>query len=974
MPSPSRVFRIIPIMLACLTAPAWSRVPERVEHAAPAIAAQIAARTGSPARQIALARAPSWLAFQRRHGDWRATWNEATATPHRAFGRGIPLAGFSGDAAGLDRAVRGFVAEHPDLFAGVPDLELAGAHRARGVWYVRYRQEIHGTPVLFSDWEFRVAADGRLMMFGADAHRADAVSAVRPAIDGAAARAAAVEGLAFDPATDRIEGGERLYYVPALRDGRDVLRLAYEVNVRVTNPRAAWLTLVDAVDGSVLYRQDRIRHALVQGTVTGQIHPNLPTDARITVPFENAWVTVGAGMDTTDATGHYERDVAGMVTVASQMSGPYVRVLRQDGGTGANFSKSVTAPITENIAWTTGNSLDSERDAFYHANLTRDYILGFDPGYTANDAQIDAKVNFLDDECAAWWDYADNSLNFTSAGAYCPNTATVPEIVSHEYFHSVMDRLYFQQGAPFGMVNSALHEGLADAMVGLMTDDPLIGDGFEGPGSWLRDISVVRRWPEDATPSSHETGLILAGALWDLRQAIGLSAVRQLSHFALYGLADDPDPGTAMSEYFIEMLVADDDDANLSNGTPNFGNIVSIFNDHGIGTAFFINIQHTVLDDQSTNGPYPITAQVQYTGPFGSLASVTLFYSVNGLPYASQPMTPTGNPDEWGGEVPATSGAIVNYYIASTESNGGGAEEPQGAPDRDHHVFVAGPAFPLLLVDMEIDPGWTIGAAGDNATSGFWVHADPVGTVAQPEDDHTPVGSLCFVTGNANPGDFPGVNDVDGGRTTLLSSIFDATGWADPIISYWRWFSNNTGDSPNEDPWRVAISNNGGTSWVTVENTMASELGWRRVVFFIEDYLAPTNNMRMRFAATDTLGGSLVEAAVDDWALLAFTPGVDVPGRPAPRSLWLAPASPNPFRDGTQIRYTLPAAGRIAIDVFDIHGRMIRRIAGGMQAAGTHAARWDGRDDGGRPVSSGPYFVRLAHDGRTVSQAVVRVR
>jgi hypothetical protein len=422
------------------------------------------------------------------------------------------------------------------------------------------------------------------------------------------------------------------------------------------------------------------------------------------------------------------------------------------------------------------------------------------------------------------------------------------------------------------------------------------------------------------------------------------------------------------------VLVADDDDANLSNGTPHFTDILNVFNNHGIGTAFFLNIAHTALDDQPSNGPYPITALVEYTGPIGALTGVSLHYSMNGLPYDSVPMSPTGNPDEWGGEVPVTSGAIVRYYIGATESYGGTAEDPQGAPDKAQHSFVAGPAFPVFFYDMEIDPGWTIGAAGDNAISGIWVQADPVGTPAQPEDDHTPVGTQCFVTGNANPGDFPGVNDVDGGRTTLLTNIFDATGWADPIISYYRWFSNNAGDWPDEDPWRVGISNDGGSSWVTVENTFNSELDWRRVLFFIRDYVTPTNNMRMRFAANDTLNGSLVEAAVDDWSMLAFTPGVGVPDPPAPRALALAPASPNPFRNGTELRYTLPTAGRVTIEVFDINGRAIRTLASEAQTAGPHSALWDGRDDRGHTVPSGPYFVRLVHDGGTVSRAVVRIR
>src|SRR5206468_7515808 len=98
-----------------------------------------------------------------RHGSWNAMWNEATGTPHRALGPGIALDGYADDPAAVDQAVRGFIAANASLFGGPVDLATAAVHRAGNIWYVRYRQTIGGVPVLFSDWEFRVAANGRLV-------------------------------------------------------------------------------------------------------------------------------------------------------------------------------------------------------------------------------------------------------------------------------------------------------------------------------------------------------------------------------------------------------------------------------------------------------------------------------------------------------------------------------------------------------------------------------------------------------------------------------------------------------------------------------------------------------------------------------------------------------------------------------------------------------------------------------------------
>ena len=87
---------------------------------------------------------------------------------------------------------------------------------------------------------------------------------------------------------------------------------------------------------------------------------------------------------------------------------------------------------------------------------------------------------------------------------------------------------------------------------------------------------------------------------------------------------------------------------------------------------------------------------------------------------------------------------------------------------------------------------WSSGASGDTATTGIWTRVDPVGTAAQPEDDHTPAGLKCWVTGQGSAGGGLGDNDVDNGKTTLLTPILDLTSYPDPHISYWRWYSNDT--------------------------------------------------------------------------------------------------------------------------------------------------------------------------------------
>ncbi|MCD6505393.1 DUF3160 domain-containing protein [Candidatus Poribacteria bacterium] len=78
----------------------------------------------------------------------------------------------------------------------------------------------------------------------------------------------------------------------------------------------------------------------------------------------------------------------------------------------------------------------------------------------------------------------------------------------------------------------------------------------------------------------------------------------------------------------------------------------------------------------------------------------------------------------------------------------------------------------------------------------------------------------------------------------------------------------------------------------------------------------------------------------------------------------LLPNYPNPFNPETWIPFWLPKDGEVEIRIYDITGHLIRNIDLGRKHAGLYmsvgkAARWDGRDNTGQPVSSGIYFCEL---------------
>jgi hypothetical protein len=70
-------------------------------------------------------------------------------------------------------------------------------------------------------------------------------------------------------------------------------------------------------------------------------------------------------------------------------------------------------------------------------------------------------------------------------------------------------------------------------------------------------------------------------------------------------------------------------------------------------------------------------------------------------------------------------------------------------------------------------------------------------------------------------------------------------------------------------------------------------------------------------------------------------------------------ARPNPFFGATELTFTLARPSRVTLSIYDVAGRLVRRLVDEERAAGGHPASWDGRDAQGRVVPAGVYFSRL---------------
>ena len=146
------------------------------------------------------------------------------------------------------------------------------------------------------------------------------------------------------------------------------------------------------------------------------------------------------------------------------------------------------------------------------------------------------------------------------------------------------------------------------------------------------------------------------------------------------------------------------------------------------------------------------------------------------------------------------------------------------------------------------------------------------------------------------------------------------------------------------------------------------------------DFNPQSFRTRIFFRTTDALGldGAfrIVGAEGGSWsqaspAAAEITQATMPVGTPAPRVL---PARPNPFSDATDIAFELPAARHVNLRVYSATGRLVRTLVDATLPLGLHRAPWNGRDEAGRVVASGIYFVKFSTGDVESTIRIVRLK
>lgn len=115
--------------------------------------------------------------------------------------------------------------------------------------------------------------------------------------------------------------------------------------------------------------------------------------------------------------------------------------------------------------------------------------------------------------------------------------------------------------------------------------------------------------------------------------------------------------------------------------------------------------------------------------------------------------------------------------------------------------------------------------------------------------------------------------------------------------------------------------------------------------------------------------------APDTLLSYAYPEPTPVPGAPESRGNALLSAFPNPSIDGAiHVRYRIPSGESFALRIFDLTGRRVKTLAAGSGVAENATIPWDGRDEGGRAVASGSYFLRLESERTSATERIVLIR
>jgi cysteine-rich repeat protein len=746
---------------------------------------------------------------------WRASWDRDTGVPAWLWGSYVDAPGAVGDPAIAARVARSFLAQHIAVIAPgaqAAEFTLVANQLDDGIRTLGFAQTYRGLPVIGGQLAFVFARD-RLFAIS---------SSALPHVS------APVSGHAILPL---VRGGSIAYHAVEVRDagvGADAVRVYV------------------GSDGREVAREGRVMNA--SGTLKYNASVRHPGGAREDFPAPFVNVIVNTIPTTTSATGTFMWTGTTSATVAPSVVGTYVRVVNQAG---LLATASLTVPPGGVGTWDLASDElgDAQLSTYIYGNIAKARARIVNPSIaTWLDAQLDFYVNETG-SCNAY--STGNDVHFFRKDAMCENSGRLADVVFHEFGHSVHNHSVIVGAGKF---ESHLSEGLADFFAADITEDPAVGRGFFLTDAPLRDIDPLgheRVYPLDLDFDPHISGLIIAGALWDLRKAL----VRQLGTTA--GIAQAQKIFTGVMQRaddigttFTAALIADDDDADLGNNTPNYCAIERAFGSHGLVTGYVT----TRVTPPAVDGLELVMNVETPTGtmcPPPEVVSITVTWHPDDGVASSFVLE--RDADSWRGAFPPQpNGTVISYSVDVTFDDGNVQVFPNNPADPRYQLFT-GSAVPIYCESFNTDPMWP-----QTSNLGLeWQWAMPMIGQAAGDPDAAFTGTNVLGTDLTSDGEY---------RPNLVvsttSPVIDTSKYQFVHLQYWRWltvedamFDQATIAANTTEIWRNATSQNGTLDHVDRE--------WRFHDIDVTPYIVD-GELQLTWALTSDFSKQLGGWALDD--------------------------------------------------------------------------------------------------------------
>lgn len=807
---------------------------------------------------------------------WQVTFRAATGVPSRLWGAGFEVKRSVADGDVALAAAKLVLGRHLDLLAPgakLDDFVLAANDLDAGIRTVAFFQTHDGKQVISGQVSFRFKHD-RLVAIGSEA-LAD-VDAPRETsfVSDARARQSVLD--AFAGKSPSLESLDAPAILPTFGAGGVVrYRNVRRAVVRTAEP-GFFDVFVDARNGDVVATRSRL--AFADATLQFRVPERSPSFGdRIDAPAAFANVTIDGAATASDATGKvtFADGAPGAAVVTS--FGTQVAV-RHDDGPEATFAATLTSGGT--TLWDASNdeAIDAQLTAFVSSYRVREFARTFAPTLGFLNAQVQATVNIVpmgpDEGCNAYSD--GTTINFFEGDAQCENTGRIPDVVYHEYGHS----LHYHAIIPgTGAFEGALSEGVSDYLSATITGDPRMGRGFFYSADPLRDLDPENReriWPDDIRGEVHADGLIIGGTLWDLRKALieklgateGAAKADELYYQGIRRSVDIP-------SMYTEVLVGDDDDGNIENGTPNICEINAAFELHGL-RQYSADATALGLEQHSEEG-YKVSALLRglfAQCPGDALTAAKLRVRSRMTPDIIQdiPMTVTGTALE--GTIPTqTDGSAIEYQIDVDLASSGDLRLPANAADRWYQVYI-GKTKPLYCTDFETDPtlqGWTHGLSEGMMSEGAddWEWGRANGDLSNGDPPEAYSGTHVFGNDLATQANFNGL--YQGDKTNWAQSPSVPTQGEERVrLQYRRWL--NVEDAHFD---QATIYVNGARVWQNLDSmegdesqTHHTDQEWRLHDLDISSF-AKSGAVEVKFEIKSDRGLEMGGWTLDDFCVVA---------------------------------------------------------------------------------------------------------